>query len=149
MYKETANVMSEKAKYAQDEAALIDQKAMEAEKLVQQLQMDVMQSQQDRHELERQVGEAQKMASDMVDEAERLQRQAEQFRQEMLKAQSFEKLARDKLLAVGQSQFLPPEEFRQESPVYKTSPLYLQNRMVLDGQTISSEQLSLQLEREK
>jgi hypothetical protein len=43
-YQETASVLSEKAKYSAQEAALLNQKAMEAEAQVQQLKVTVMRS---------------------------------------------------------------------------------------------------------
>ncbi|GAU96524.1 hypothetical protein RvY_07955 [Ramazzottius varieornatus] len=140
---ETASVLSEKAKYSEEEATLLNQKALQAEAEVQKLKLTVLRSEEERILMEKKVQEAENIASQMADEAERCAAEVEDFRREMLKAKMYEKMARDRLMEISSTS--PSPRFA----VYEKVDSIGSTHSIANGMMMDTEKLSAEIERER
>jgi hypothetical protein len=103
--------------------------------------------------MEGRVREAELIATRMVEEAERRVIESEQFKSEMFKAKMLEKIARDRLTEIARpsSQLRSPQEMDLElqQNFSNKQPSYQQGRLVFNGLTMNSDQLTAEIERER
>ncbi|XP_054155023.1 merlin-like [Oppia nitens] len=97
---ETAELLAEKARVAEEEAMLLSQKAAEAEAEIQRIKISAIKTEEEKVLIERKAAEAELLASAMVEESERRAKEAEQLRNELLRAKLSERHAKEKLMDV-------------------------------------------------
>ncbi|CAG2100798.1 unnamed protein product [Medioppia subpectinata] len=97
---ETADLLAEKARVAEEEAMLLSQKAAEAEAEIQRIKISAIKTEEEKVFMERKAAEAELLASTMVEESERRGKEAEQLRNELLRAKVSERHAKEKLMDV-------------------------------------------------
>lgn len=94
---ETAELLVEKSRIAEEETILLTQKATEAEQECQRAHLMSAKSQEEKLILEQKVREAELLVSTLVSEGERRATEADRLQQELLRARTAEKQAKDKL----------------------------------------------------
>ncbi|RWS09439.1 merlin-like isoform X2 [Dinothrombium tinctorium] len=94
---ETSELFAEKARVAEEEAMLLSQKAAEAEGEIQRIKISAIKTEEQKFMMERKAAEAEILASTMVEENERRAKEAEQLRDELVKAKLAERDAKEKL----------------------------------------------------
>ncbi|KAK7063193.1 Merlin [Halocaridina rubra] len=94
---ETAELLVEKSRIAEEETILLTQKATEAEQECQRAHLLSAKSQEEKLILEQKVREAEVLVSTLVAEGERRATEADRLQQELFRARSSEKHAKEKL----------------------------------------------------
>ncbi|XP_078600130.1 merlin-like isoform X1 [Branchiostoma floridae x Branchiostoma japonicum] len=95
---ETADLLAEKAKIAEEEAMLLAQKASEAEQEMNRLQVSALRSEEEKVVLEHRVRETELIALRIAEDSERRAKEAEELKEQLIKAKENEKFAKDKLI---------------------------------------------------
>lgn len=160
----TIELFDEKARLAQEEAQLLREKAQEAEAEMRRIQIGAMKTEEEKMLMEQKAREAEMIARQMVEESERRVQEADDLKQELMKARYAEKVAQERLFAISQQStgytFTVPVQQTSDfmiSSVDMSAPLQTVGSDYNSGGEISSElimerdmeELSLEIEREK
>ncbi|XP_074641113.1 merlin-like [Tubulanus polymorphus] len=94
---ETAELLAEKARIAEEEAMLLTQKAAEAEAETQRMKIAALKTEEEKMVMEHRAREAEMIAARMVEDTDLRLHEADQLRDELLKAKIQEKATKDKL----------------------------------------------------
>ncbi|XP_047480014.1 merlin-like [Penaeus chinensis] len=94
---ETADLLVEKSRIAEEETMLLTQKASEAEQECQRAHLLSAKTQEEKMLMEHKVREAEMLVSTMVEEGERRATESERLQQELIRARFSEKQAKEKL----------------------------------------------------
>ncbi|RWS30407.1 merlin-like isoform X2 [Leptotrombidium deliense] len=130
---ETSELFAEKARVAEEEAMLLSQKAAEAEGEIQRIKISAIKTEEQKFLMERKAAEAEILASTMVEENERRAKEAEQLRDELVKAKLAERDAKEKLL----------DFFRYPVTGQQTQPLNGTNIYITGSKPASAANVSL------
>ncbi|UYV81394.1 NF2 [Cordylochernes scorpioides] len=143
---ETAELLSEKARIAEEEALLLTQKSEEAEAEIQRTKICVIkvgcpttsihtegglmvlwwQSEEERLVMEKKAQNAEMFATQMAAESEKRVKEAEQLKQELMKARMAEKEAKERLLEILRNPYSLVVVARRE---YMEKSQYLQEQL--------------------
>ncbi|KRT83875.1 FERM domain containing protein [Oryctes borbonicus] len=119
---ESADLLAEKSRVAEEEAMLLSQKASKAEQEITKMRLNAMRSEEEKVSLERKTREAELLTAKLVEESERRAAEANKLKEELLKARTAEKLAKERLL-----DFLSRNRYTTaipSSPLSSVSSLY-------------------------
>lgn len=156
----SAELLAEKAQFAEEEALLLRRKAAETEAEIQRIRVNAIKTEEEKILMERKVKEAEMIATRMVEESERRAKEAELLKQELSKARMAEKQAKEKLLEVLNNHYpplhtnymptsLPPDliasELRDMHLETDHMPIVVYD-LTKDGEM---EQLSMEIEKER
>ena len=97
---ETVELLAEKARLAEEDAIILSQKAAETEAEIQRVKINAIKTEEEKMLMERKAAEAELLATTMVEESERRAKEAEQLREELLKAKLAEREAKEKLFDI-------------------------------------------------
>ncbi|XP_053203979.1 merlin-like [Panonychus citri] len=97
---ETVELLAEKARLAEEDAIILSQKAAETEAEVQRVKINALNAEEEKMLMERKAAEAEFLATTMVEESERRTKEAEQLREELLKAKLSERESKEKLFSI-------------------------------------------------
>ncbi|XP_053202946.1 merlin-like [Panonychus citri] len=97
---ETVELLAEKARLAEEDAIILSQKAAETEAEIQRVKLNVIKTEEEKMLMVRKAAEAELLATTMVEESERRAKEAEQLREELLKAKLSEREAKEKLFEI-------------------------------------------------
>lgn len=95
---ESADLLAEKSRVAEEEALLLGQKASEAEQEITRLRLSAMRKEEEKVTLERKTRQAEMLTARLVEDSERRAAEANRLKDELLRARSAEKHAKEKLL---------------------------------------------------
>ncbi|KAK7088485.1 merlin-like [Littorina saxatilis] len=163
---ETAELLAEKVKILDEEAMLLTQKAAEAESEVHRIQISAIKTEEERMIMERRMREAELIAAKLVEDSERRAREAELLKEELLKAKSAERMAKNTLLDLSRTgtssaSYHMPYNQLQVLTSDLSAGLHLDNPMVTspssgelteggcDLESGDMDQLNLDLEKER
>jgi len=96
----SAELLAEKARFAEEEALLLSRKANDAEAEIQRIRINAIKTEEEKMIMEMKVKEAEMIATRMVEESKRRATEAGELKQELQKARIAEKEAKEKLLEV-------------------------------------------------
>nr|KAG5694285.1 hypothetical protein BaRGS_032003 [Batillaria attramentaria] len=100
---ETAELLAEKVNVLDEEAMLLTQKAAEAEAEVHRIKISAIKTEEERMIMEHRAREAELIATKLVEDSERRAMEAEQLKEELVKAKTAERVAKTKLLELSRS----------------------------------------------
>ncbi|KAG1691203.1 Merlin [Nymphon striatum] len=112
---ETAELLAEKARIAEEESLLLTQKAAEAELEIQRIKISAIKTEEEKMLMERKASEAESIARTNATEADEL-------KQQLLKAKYAEKEAKEKLLSILQIPYVEiesPELEQSDQPQFQ------------------------------
>ncbi|XP_077996323.1 merlin-like [Glandiceps talaboti] len=156
---ETAELLAEKAQVAEEEALLLAQKASEAEQEIQRIKMQALKSEEEKKMMELKAFDAEMVATKIVEDSERRSKEADQLKEELIRAKEAEKSAKDRLIELTRNALTT-------QPMYQYSPTQVMTNdledLHLDSDLSPStetpcdvipdgdvEQLSLEIEKER
>ncbi|XP_029651103.1 merlin isoform X2 [Octopus sinensis] len=97
---ESADLLAEKARIAEEEAVLLRRKSAEVDAEIQRIKISAMKSDEERMLMECRAREAEMMAATLLEDSGRRASQAEQLKQEVVKARMAERQANEKLAEI-------------------------------------------------
>lgn len=121
---ETVELLAEKARLAEEDAMMLSQKAAEAEAEIQRIKINAIKTEEEKSIMERKATEAELLATTMVEESERRAKEAEQLREELLKAKLSEREAKEKLFDILR---MP-----SQSPQLDSTTIYINGSQITD-----------------
>ncbi|XP_015784229.1 merlin-like [Tetranychus urticae] len=121
---ETVELLAEKARMAEEDAMMLSQKAAEAEAEIQRFKINAIKTEEEKSIMERKATEAELLATTMVEESERRAKEAEQLREELLKAKLSEREAKEKLFDILR---MP-----SQSPQHDSTTIYINGSQIND-----------------
>ncbi|NP_001164711.1 neurofibromin 2 [Saccoglossus kowalevskii] len=151
---ETADLLGEKASVAEEEALLLAQKATEAEQETQRIKMQAIKSEEEKMLMEQKALEAEMIASKIAKDSERRNKEADQLKEELIRAKEAEKSAKNRLIEITRTTWTTQPMYDVMS--HDLSDLHLDTDLTANSEPACDlmthgdvEQLSLEIEKER
>ncbi|KAM3933874.1 merlin-like [Leptodactylus fuscus] len=142
---EAAELLAEKVQIAEDEAKLLAQDAVEARHELQRLELAVLKSKEEMRMMEKKMRESDMITMKLLQESDRRAKEAELLEQDLQKAREAERIAKQRLLELGNiCQPMPTKGFPQD-----TVENGYDNKMLRQDVDTEYKRLSLEIERER
>ncbi|XP_043924393.1 merlin isoform X2 [Protopterus annectens] len=146
---ETADLLAEKAQITEEEAKLLAHKAAEAEQELQRIKATAMRTEEEKRLMEQKVLETEMLALKMAEESERRAKEADQLRQDLLDAREAEQRAKQRLLDISKSTYMPTSPSVNSLPLDVPSFGFNSDSLSFDFKDTDMKRLSMEIEKEK